>query len=221
MAICDLSSNNPNVLYELGLRHAYDKPVVLIHDERTNRIFDIQGISIIQYRSSRLYDEVIEDRKKILEAIIETEGNSSGYSIVNMINLKKATYDTNIKETDFSKINNALLLRILNALEKREQDVVYAQNQIQNKESDVVNKAITKITNKVYYFLDALTNTPKKNDPDFLAEAYSELNDLKKIANRYLMSSATSPLQIGLLKLSLKNIQTLQEKIINGLEAIQ
>ena len=28
MAICDLSNRNPNVLYELGLRQAYDKPVV-------------------------------------------------------------------------------------------------------------------------------------------------------------------------------------------------
>ena len=29
MALCDLSNRNPNVLYELGLRQAYDKPVVL------------------------------------------------------------------------------------------------------------------------------------------------------------------------------------------------
>ena len=29
MAVCDLSNRNPNVLYELGLRQAYDKPVVL------------------------------------------------------------------------------------------------------------------------------------------------------------------------------------------------
>ena len=27
MAICDLSSQNPNVLYELGIRQAFNKPV--------------------------------------------------------------------------------------------------------------------------------------------------------------------------------------------------
>src|ERR1044072_1504133 len=27
MALCDLSSRNPNVLFELGLRQAFDKPV--------------------------------------------------------------------------------------------------------------------------------------------------------------------------------------------------
>ena len=38
MAVCDLSDQNPNVLYELGLRQAYDKPVVLIKDDITKEI---------------------------------------------------------------------------------------------------------------------------------------------------------------------------------------
>lgn len=37
MALCDLSNCNPNVLYELGIRQAYDKPVVLVQDEKTER----------------------------------------------------------------------------------------------------------------------------------------------------------------------------------------
>ncbi|MEZ3454017.1 MAG: hypothetical protein K1W17_06565, partial [Oscillospiraceae bacterium] len=121
MAICDLSSNNPNVLYELGLRHAYDKPVVLIHDDRTNRIFDIQGISIIQYRSSRLYDEVIDDRKKISESIKVNADSKFGYSIVNVVKMKKAKYDANIKDTDLSRIDNTLLIRVLDALDRIEE----------------------------------------------------------------------------------------------------
>lgn len=31
MAICDLSTRNPNVLFELGIRQAYDKPVVFAY----------------------------------------------------------------------------------------------------------------------------------------------------------------------------------------------
>jgi hypothetical protein len=49
IALCDLSGRNPNVLYELGLRHAYDKPVVLVQDEKTERIFDVGGINTIPY----------------------------------------------------------------------------------------------------------------------------------------------------------------------------
>jgi hypothetical protein len=49
MCICDLSSRNPNVLYELGLRHSFRLPVTLIRDSKTNRIFDIQGLRDIEY----------------------------------------------------------------------------------------------------------------------------------------------------------------------------
>lgn len=72
MAICDLSNRNPNVLYELGLRQAYDKPVVLLQDEKTDKIFDISGINTVYYKSDRLYENVFDARKRLTEAIIST-----------------------------------------------------------------------------------------------------------------------------------------------------
>lgn len=71
MAICDLSNRNPNVLYELGLRQAYDKPVVLIQDDKTESIFDISGISTVFYKSSRLYEDVIEARENIKKQFLQ------------------------------------------------------------------------------------------------------------------------------------------------------
>lgn len=65
MAVCDLSNRNPNVLYELGLRQAYDKPVVLIQDDKTEKIFDVSGISTIFYKSARMYEDVIKAREDI------------------------------------------------------------------------------------------------------------------------------------------------------------
>jgi hypothetical protein len=35
MVLCDISGRNPNVLYELGIRQAFNKPSVLIKDELT------------------------------------------------------------------------------------------------------------------------------------------------------------------------------------------
>ena len=64
IALCDLSSKNPNVLYELGLRQAYDKPVVLVKDEKTGRIFDVSGINTISYDSHRLVENVQSAIKK-------------------------------------------------------------------------------------------------------------------------------------------------------------
>lgn len=73
MAICDLSNRNPNVLYELGLRQAYDKPVVLIQDDKTEKIFDVSGIATVYYKSTRLYENVIEARENIKKAILATK----------------------------------------------------------------------------------------------------------------------------------------------------
>ena len=83
MALCDLSNRNPNVLYELGLRQAYDKPVVLVQDDKTERIFDVSGINTVSYKSNRLYENILEARERITEAIISTkEGRET--SIVKM-----------------------------------------------------------------------------------------------------------------------------------------
>jgi hypothetical protein len=58
MVLCDLSSKNPNVLYELGIRQAFDKPVTLIKDERTTRIFDTGMLSDFEYNSDLRIDNV-------------------------------------------------------------------------------------------------------------------------------------------------------------------
>lgn len=89
MAICDLSNRNPNVLYELGIRQAYDKPVVLVQDEKTDRIFDVSGITTVNYSSKRLYEEVLCDREKITEAIISTKEGKQN-SIIKVVNVKNA-----------------------------------------------------------------------------------------------------------------------------------
>lgn len=91
MAICDLSNRNPNVLYELGLRQAYDKPVVLIQDDKTQKIFDVSGISTVFYKSARMYEDVMEARENIKKAIIATkEGKIS--SLAKIMKVNKADF---------------------------------------------------------------------------------------------------------------------------------
>lgn len=87
MAICDLSNRNPNVLYELGLRQAYDKPVVLIQDEKTEKIFDVSGISTVFYKSARLYEDVIDARKNIKNAILSTKEGKMN-TLVRIVNAR-------------------------------------------------------------------------------------------------------------------------------------
>ena len=94
MVLCDLSNRNPNVMFELGVRQAFDKPVVLVQKIGTKPIFDIAPLRYTDYRNQRIYDEVVEDQKKIAESIIETNKefslNLGVNSIVKLLSLTKS-----------------------------------------------------------------------------------------------------------------------------------
>lgn len=105
VVLCDLSSRNPNVLYELGIRHAFDLPVVLVKDERTDKIFDIGNISTIPYHESRRYEEVLEDRKNITNALLQTVKSKQTYSVMSIVRLTSATIPTGTDMTQDDKIS--------------------------------------------------------------------------------------------------------------------
>ena len=68
MAICDLSSRNSNVFFELGLRQAFNLKTVLIKDKKTPRSFDISGLRCIDYDDNLRVDNV----ESIVEIIAKT-----------------------------------------------------------------------------------------------------------------------------------------------------
>lgn len=92
MVLCDISGRNPNVLYELGIRHAFNKPVVLVKDKITERIFDIQGLRSTEYNESLRIDAVTKDKLRITEAISETASSTAKdtNSIVHLAGIKTA-----------------------------------------------------------------------------------------------------------------------------------
>ena len=73
MALCDLSSRNPNVLFELGIRQAFDKPVVLVQEEGTPSIFDIAAFRYVKYDKTMQYRTVIDEQEEITQAINGTQ----------------------------------------------------------------------------------------------------------------------------------------------------
>lgn len=85
MVLCDLSSRNPNVLFELGLRQAFDKPVVLVQETGTPKIFDIAPLRYTEYRRERVYHQVLEDQKAIADCIAATEKAAAAGSGVNSL----------------------------------------------------------------------------------------------------------------------------------------
>lgn len=117
MALCDLSSRNPNVLFELGLRQAFDKPVVLVQEIGTPPIFDINPLRYTNYRKEMSYRQVIEDQQEISAAVKATKediGNSKSInSIVKLLSLTQPASLSNISEGDK---DSALLHVIMNEI---------------------------------------------------------------------------------------------------------
>lgn len=99
MAICDLSSRNPNVLFELGLRQAFDKPTVLVQETGTPKIFDIAPLRYTEYRKELRYREVLEDQKFIIDAINATrEATSNGEGVNSIVRILSLSKPATLKE---------------------------------------------------------------------------------------------------------------------------
>jgi len=49
LVVADLTSSNPNVMYELGVRHAWNKPIILMAPEGELLPFDVKVVSTIFY----------------------------------------------------------------------------------------------------------------------------------------------------------------------------
>ena len=49
LILADLSSKNPNVLYELGLAHAIAKPAILVTESVDDIPFDLRALRVIEY----------------------------------------------------------------------------------------------------------------------------------------------------------------------------
>lgn len=60
LVIADLTDHNPNVLFELGMRMAMDKPVALIKSKDTGRIFDVDNMLRVYEYNQNLWKSTIE-----------------------------------------------------------------------------------------------------------------------------------------------------------------
>lgn len=85
LAVCDLSNRNPNVLFELGIRQAFDKPVVLIQEKGTPKIFDITPLRVLDYPKEMKYHEVLSIQKELKASIEATASAESDSTNINSI----------------------------------------------------------------------------------------------------------------------------------------
>jgi hypothetical protein len=81
--ICDVSGKNPNVMFELGLRLAFDKPTIIVKDDKTSYTFDTSPIEHIEYPRDLRYAKIIEFKEVLIEKIkgtMKKYNDDPGYS---------------------------------------------------------------------------------------------------------------------------------------------
>jgi hypothetical protein len=121
IAICDLSTLNPNVTFELGIRQAFDMPVVLVQEKGTRHIFDLAPIKTIEYCKEMKYHDVIAFQESLSEALTATMAESkkpdNSNSIVKFLSLKSAAKLPNVEGNE-SNMNMNLIQSELRDMKK-------------------------------------------------------------------------------------------------------
>ncbi|HAP2754476.1 TPA: hypothetical protein ITP45_004649 [Escherichia coli] len=116
IVVCDVSGMNPNVMFELGMRLAFDKPVVIIKDELTRFSFDISTIEHLVYPKSLRYQSIQQFKSKLADKIKATVQVSKKEEYRSFLTNFGSFTVANLKETTLNE--SEALETILKKLDK-------------------------------------------------------------------------------------------------------
>lgn len=68
IVFADLTDSNPNVMYELGVRHSFEKPSVMVKKEGCEIPFDVNDYNVFEYKYT---PKGLEDLKKHINVVIQ------------------------------------------------------------------------------------------------------------------------------------------------------
>lgn len=128
IVVCDVSGKNPNVMFELGMRLAFDKPVVLIKDSMTGYSFDTSSIEHLEYPRDLRYSEIQIFKQKLTEKLLATREASlkdgyrsflSNFATIKVAQLEQTTLnESQVLERILTKLDN-VESRLNDGLSKR------------------------------------------------------------------------------------------------------
>ncbi len=72
IVVCDVSGKNPNVMFELGMRLAFDKPTIIIIDDKTDYSFDTSPIEHLSYPRDLKYYDILKFKDQLKTKIVAT-----------------------------------------------------------------------------------------------------------------------------------------------------
>lgn len=76
IVVCDVSAKNPNVMFELGMRLAFDKPTIIIKDDQTSYSFDTAPIEHLEYPRDLRFSKIVEFRERLASKVKATHAKA-------------------------------------------------------------------------------------------------------------------------------------------------
>ena len=65
IVVCDVSGKNPNVMFQLGMRLAFDRPTIIIKDNKTSYSFDTSPIEHLEYPRDLRFSKIVEFKDRL------------------------------------------------------------------------------------------------------------------------------------------------------------
>lgn len=126
LAIADLTFHNPNVFYELGLRHMKELPAIHIASEGTKRVFDTQEVRTIYYNIQDWHSHV-STREEI--KVAAAQRMESDYKVSNPVTQARAQLE--LAESKDPK--DVLIANLVSGLERMERRLNAIENQAERR----------------------------------------------------------------------------------------
>ena len=172
ITVCDVSSKNPNVMFELGMRLAFDKPVVIVKDDNTDYTFDIGIIQHVSYPCQLEYHSILKFIKDLSEKVKATyqeyERSPGEHGFLRHFGDIKPQHLT-AKDVDTKELLvklNGSVLQLSNSFLQIRRDIISQQEREANRQTFIMNRLNERLGGDEFIKRNPITKTIRQNDSD-------------------------------------------------------
>lgn len=198
--VCDVSGKNPNVMFELGLRLAFDKPTIIVKDDKTSYSFDTSPIEHLEYPRDLRFTKIVDFKDELTEKIQATHEKATKDK--NYTTFLKHFGTFTVPKLDTQEVSkDTFILEELQSLKKAVADLAIrrpAPNQVGGKKtlclqscsSDIAEQVLAEIS-KIENIGEIRRQNPGNKHSHFvLAAAPQEAKEKALLAARTILPAA-------------------------------
>lgn len=112
IVVCDVSGKNPNVMFELGMRLAFDKATIIIKDDHTNYSFDTGVIEHLSYPRDLRFNSITNFKLQLASKLEATLSSAQAGGSIFLRNFGTFTpadaLQGEVKQTQFDALFSLL-----------------------------------------------------------------------------------------------------------------